>query len=154
VRQHLDGVGGLDEIGDRLLVVFDGHCGFCNGLVRWLVRRDRRDRLRFAPSSLESVAALVARHAELLETGGVPNTVAVFRSPLKAEEQVLTRFAATLTLLGELPQPWPAVAGVLRWIPSFISDPLYRLVARWRYRIWGRLESCPIPTAEERERFL
>ncbi|MGA3069486.1 MAG: DCC1-like thiol-disulfide oxidoreductase family protein [Terracidiphilus sp.] len=147
-------MSGLNELGDRLLVVFDGHCGFCNGSVRWLLRRDLRDRLRFAASSSPAVAPLLARHAELLEPGGVPGTVLVFRYPLEAGEQALTRFAATLALLRELPRPWPTVAAVLRWIPSFLSDPLYRLVARWRYRIWGRLKSCPIPAAEDRARFL
>jgi predicted DCC family thiol-disulfide oxidoreductase YuxK len=147
-------VSGMDEIGDRLLVVFDGHCGFCNGFVRWLLRRDRHDRLRFAASESPKVAGLLARHADLLEPGGAPGTVLVFRHSLMAQEQVLTRFSATLALLRELPRPWPAVAAVLRWVPGFLSDPLYRLVARWRYRIWGRLESCPIPTAEERARFL
>jgi predicted DCC family thiol-disulfide oxidoreductase YuxK len=147
-------VNELIALGDRLLVVFDGHCGFCNGSVRWLLRRDRRDRLRFAASSSPAVVPLLARHAELLEPGGVPGTVLVFRNPLEAEEQALTRFAATLALLRELPRPWPTVAAALRWIPSFLSDPLYRLVARWRYRIWGRLESCPIPSPEDRARFL
>ena len=42
----------------------------------------------------------------------------------------------------------------LGWIPRPVRDLGYRLVARWRYRIWGRLESCPVPTAEERGRFL
>jgi predicted DCC family thiol-disulfide oxidoreductase YuxK len=147
-------VSGMDEIGDRLLVVFDGRCGFCNRWVRWLLRRDRHDRLRFAASNSLAVAPVLARHADLLEPGGVPSTVLVFRNPLEAGEQVLTRFAATLALLSELPRPWPAVAAALRWIPGFLSDSFYRLVARWRYRIWGRLENCPIPTAEERARFL
>ena len=145
---------GAFEIGDRLLVVFDGHCGLCNSTVRWFLRRDRRDRLRFAASSLPVIAPLLVRHAELLQQSGVPATVLVFRNPLHAREQVLVRFAATLAVLRELPQPWPAVASVLGWIPHFLSDSAYRLVARWRYRIWGRLETCPVPTPEERARFL
>jgi predicted DCC family thiol-disulfide oxidoreductase YuxK len=152
--RHLERVSGLDEIGGRLLVVFDGHCGFCNGWVRWLLRRDRRDRLRFAAFSSPAVAALLARHASLLEPGGVPGTVLVFRNPLEAGEQALTRFAATLALLRELPRPWPAVAAALGWIPGSLSDPVYRLVARWRYRIRGRLENCPTPASNERARFL
>jgi predicted DCC family thiol-disulfide oxidoreductase YuxK len=147
-------VSGLDGIGGRLLVVFDGHCGFCNGWVRWLLRRDQQDRLRFAAASSPAVATLLARHAGLIEPSGAPGTVLVFRYPVKAGEQALTRFAATLALLRELPRPWPAVAAALGWIPGFLSDPLYRLVARWRYRIWGRLEICPIPAPEERARFL
>jgi predicted DCC family thiol-disulfide oxidoreductase YuxK len=147
-------VGELDEIGDRLLVVFDGHCGFCNGWVRWLLRRDRRDRLRFVASQSAKVAALLARHPEVLGADGAPETVLVFRHPLHPGQQPLIRFAATLALFRELPSPWPAVAAALRWIPRFLSDAVYRLVARWRYRIWGRLESCPVPTPAERARFL
>jgi predicted DCC family thiol-disulfide oxidoreductase YuxK len=147
-------VKGLDVVGDRLLVVYDGHCALCNGWVRWLLPRDHRDRLRFVASESPKVAGLLARHVEVLESDGAPGTVLVFRNPLEDGEQMLTRFTAALALLRELPRPWPAVAATLGWIPSFLSDPLYRLVARWRYRIWGRLESCPVPTAEERSRFL
>jgi predicted DCC family thiol-disulfide oxidoreductase YuxK len=57
-------------------------------------------------------------------------------------------------MLRELPRPWPPVVAVLRWIPRPVRDLGYRLIARWRYRIWGRLKSCPLPTAEERTRFL
>jgi len=49
------------QIGDRLLVVFDGHCGLCNRSVRWLIQRDRRDRLRFTASDSAKVAGLLAR---------------------------------------------------------------------------------------------
>ena len=48
-------VSGLVEIGGRLLVVFDGRCGFCNRAVRWFLRRDRRDRLRFVASESAEV---------------------------------------------------------------------------------------------------
>jgi predicted DCC family thiol-disulfide oxidoreductase YuxK len=144
----------LDDLGDRLLVVFDGNCGLCNGWVRWLLRRDTRDRLRFAPSSLPALAPLLARHMDALDADGVPGTVLVFVNPMQAGEQLLVRWAATLALLRALPSPWPVVAACLRWIPRFAGDPAYRLMARYRYRIWGRLETCPIPTPQERLRFL
>jgi predicted DCC family thiol-disulfide oxidoreductase YuxK len=147
-------VSNLEILGDRLLVVFDGQCVLCNGWVRWLLRRDRRDRLRFAASSSPQAAALLARHGEVLEADGAPGTVLVFRNPLEPGERPLIRFAATLAILRELPRPWPAIAALLGWIPGFFSDAVYRLVARWRYRIWGRLADCPLPTKEERERFL
>ena len=144
----------LDQIGDRLLVVFDGHCVLCNGVVRWLARKDRRDRLRFAASIVPAVADLLARHTEMLEPGSAPGTVLVFRNPLNSGAEPLTRFAAVRALLHELPGPWPAVATLLGSVPGFLGDWLYRIVARWRCRIWGRLESCPLPTPEERARFL
>ncbi|MGA3136346.1 MAG: DCC1-like thiol-disulfide oxidoreductase family protein [Terracidiphilus sp.] len=67
---------------------------------------------------------------------------------------MLGRSDAVLALLGELPRPWPAVGVALGWIPRPLRDLGYRVIARWRYRIWGRLEICPVPTDEERVRFL
>ncbi|MGO9336695.1 MAG: thiol-disulfide oxidoreductase DCC family protein [Terracidiphilus sp.] len=150
----------LSQTGDRLLVIFDGHCGFCNRSVRWFLRRDRLDRLRFIPSESPKVAALLARH-QIVETEDglasstiAPSTILVVRNPETPVEQVLVRSGAAIAMLCQLPQPWPAVATVLGWIPRPLRDLGYRFVARYRYRIWGRLESCPIPTAQERARFL
>jgi predicted DCC family thiol-disulfide oxidoreductase YuxK len=141
------------QIGDRLLVIFDGHCGLCNRSVRWFLRRDGRDRLRFAPSEMPAVAALLARY-QIDASGTAPNSMFVVRDAGGPAERLLDRSNGVLAILTELPQPWPGVAAVLRWIPRPLRDLGYRLIARWRYRIWGRLESCPIPSAEERGRFL
>jgi len=67
---------------------------------------------------------------------------------------VLARSEAVLALLRQMPRPWPGVAAALGWIPRPARELGYRLIARWRYRIWGRVESCPLPTANERQRFL
>ena len=145
----------LNEVGDRLLAIFDGHCGLCNHSVRWLLARDRSDRFRFVASDSPKVAKLLARHefnAPTVADG--PGSILVVHDAGRPAEQVLLRSAAILALLRELPAPWPAFASGLRLIPRPLRDLGYRLVARWRYRIWGRLESCPIPTAAERSRFL
>ena len=150
----------LSKIGDRLLVIFDGHCGFCNRSVRWFLRRDRLDRLRFIPSESPKVADLFARR-QIIETKDglgssrfAPSTILVVTNPDASVEQVLVSSDAAIAMLRQLPSPWPAVAAVLGWVPRPLRDLGYGLVARYRYRIWGRLETCPIPTARERERFL
>ena len=141
------------DIGGRLLVAFDGRCGFCNALVRWLMRRDRRDLLRFVALESEKVAGVLERHKlSGLDSGA--GTMMVVRDAGEARESVLVRSDAVVALLRELRQPWPVVGGVLGWIPRPVRDLGYRVIARWRHRILGRLESCPVPTAEERERFL
>lgn len=143
------------QLGNRLLVIFDGHCVFCNGAVRWFLRRDRLDRLRFAASESLNVAALLDRHrSAVANAADGPNTILLVRDFGGSAEVLLVRSNAELEMLRELPQPWPTVAAALRLIPRPLRDLGYRLIARWRYRIWGRLESCPIPTAEERKRFL
>lgn len=138
-----------------LLVIFDGHCGLCNWAVRWLLRRDCLDRLRFVPSDSTKVAGLLARHGlAALDPATGPGSILVLRDPDGPEERVLVRSDAVVALLAELPQPWPATGTILKLVPRPLRDLGYRLIARWRYRIWGRLENCPLPTAEEREKFL
>jgi predicted DCC family thiol-disulfide oxidoreductase YuxK len=151
----------MDGIGDRVLVVFDGKCGLCNRSVRWFLRRDRRDRLRFVAFESPLVAGLLARHGISAAGQGLasgltpgPSSILVVRDAGGAKEQLLDRSTGVLAMLAELPRPWPAVAVVLRWIPRTLRDLGYRMIARWRYRIWGRLDSCPVPTAAERARFL
>ena len=139
------------DIGGRVLVVFDGHCGLCNGTVRWLLRRDRRDRLRFVAMESAKVEGMLAR---LGMSGMRLETMLVVREAGGAQERALMRSDAVVALLKELPRPWPWVGAALGMVPRAVRDGGYRLVARWRYRIWGKLESCPVPTAEERERFL
>jgi predicted DCC family thiol-disulfide oxidoreductase YuxK len=143
------------DIGGRVLVVFDGRCAFCNRAVRWLLRRDRRDRLRFVASESVKVAEVLGRHGVIAAgDGDGPGTLLVVRDTGGAAEKVLVRSDAAVAALRELPGAWPVVGMGLRLIPRVVRDFGYGLVARWRYRIWGRLESCPIPTAGERERFL
>ena len=143
------------QLGGRLLVIFDGQCGLCNRAVRWLVRRDSQDRLRFVAFESEMVAGILARQgigAPDPESG--PDTILVVREFGHPSELVLVRSEAVLALLAELPHPWPTVEIVLGWIPRPVLDLGYRLVTRWRYRIWGRLENCPVPTAENGRHFL
>lgn len=141
------------EIGGRVLVVFDGHCGLCNAAVRWLLRHDRWDRLRFVSLDSTKVGGLLTRHS-LSRLDSAAGTLLVVDGIGETTERVLMRSNAVAALLRELPRPWIWVGVSLGWIPRPVRDLGYRLVARWRYRIWGRLESCPVPTAEERARFL
>ncbi len=145
----------FDELGDRLLVIFDGHCGFCNGSVRWSLRRDRFDRLRFIASESPRVSGLLVRLGiSALDSPSGPGSIVVIREPDRPSEQVLVRSSAVIAILAALPGPWPALAFVLSCIPRPLRDFGYQIVARLRYRIWGRLESCPLPTPAERARFL
>jgi len=149
-------VSEFTELDGRLLVIFDGRCGLCNRSVRWFLRRDRGDRMRFVASESPLVAGLLERNG-ILETEAVasaPSSIVVAREAGGTEEKVLMRSDAVVAMLEELPRPWPGIARLLGWIPRLVRDFGYRLIARWRYRIWGRLESCPLPTAEERQRFL
>jgi predicted DCC family thiol-disulfide oxidoreductase YuxK len=145
----------FSQLEGRLLVVFDGECGFCNGSIRWLLRRDGNDRLRFAPSTAPEVAELLAAHG-VQPFGRDParETMLVFRNIGTPIEELLVRSNAVLACLRVLPQPWRILAALLRLIPRPLREAGYRFIARERYRIWGRYAACPVPTAEERQHFL
>ena len=69
-------------------------------------------------------------------------------------ERVLVRSEAVAAALQELPGLWPAVAKGLRAVPLPVRDAGYRVVARVRYGLGGRLEACPLPTEAEQAKFL
>lgn len=141
------------RIGDRILVLFDGYCALCNGVVRWLIRRDRLDRLRFAPVDDERVKAILERHGVLLSSLQ-PETIFAVVNVGGDDERALTHSTAILEVLKELKKPWPWIAGVLGVIPRVVRDFFYRVIARNRFRIRKRLTSCPVPSDEERGHFL
>ena len=148
-------VSEFKQIGDRLLVIFDGRCGLCNRSVGWFLTRDRNDRMRFVPSDAPAAGALLDRHGlASFRDQGNSATILVAVSPGTPAERMLVRSAAVLALLAQLPAPWPVLATILGWIPRRLRDLGYRLVARFRYRLFGRLDTCPIPTASEQNRFL
>ena len=133
----------------RHLLLFDGVCVFCNGAVRWLMARDPRARMRFAPLQGETAAALRARHPEIpqaLET-------LVYVESDSSGERVYLRSAGVFRVLALLDSPWRHLAK-LRWLPLRLCDALYLAFARRRYRFFGEVDACPIPTPQEAQLFL
>ncbi len=126
------------------VVLFDGVCNLCNGVVRFVHANDPAGRVRFV--SLQS-----PRAAELLApTGGRPRA-----APRSARAAVRRheRSDAVLHIALELRAPWPlAFAAIL--VPRAARDAAYRWVARNRYRWFGRRDTCPLPPPGLRERFL
>jgi predicted DCC family thiol-disulfide oxidoreductase YuxK len=132
------------------LVLYDGVCGLCNRLLQFLLRHDRHRVFRFA--SLQSVvgASIVER------SGGNPAELTSFYVVADYETgapRVFTRSDAALFVAGALGWPWRA-AQLTRFVPHAIRDRAYDLVARSRYRVFGRYERCLVPRPEFRNRFI
>jgi predicted DCC family thiol-disulfide oxidoreductase YuxK len=138
----------VSSLPERLLL-FDGVCGFCDGAVRWLLERDPSGRLYFAPLQGETAAALRARHPRIPDD--VDTVVLVEQGP--TGERVHLRSDAVLRSLALLASPW-RFAAWLRVLPRALRDAGYRQFASRRYRWFGELDECRLPTAEERSRFL
>jgi predicted DCC family thiol-disulfide oxidoreductase YuxK len=126
------------------IVYFDGVCGFCNRTVDRLLRLDRESRLRFAPLQGETARAnLAAEDVANLDSLVVTQNGRTYK-----------RSAAAVRVLWEM-GGLSQVLGWLLWlIPLPIRDLGYRLIARVRYRLFGKLESCRLPQQGEAERFL
>ncbi len=132
------------------LVLYDGVCGLCDRFVQFLLRIDRHDRFRFA--ALQGplgtrILAQAGRNANAL------STVVVIADYEQPAQRLLDRSDAALFAIASAGGVFQA-ASALRIIPRFIRDAGYDLIARWRYRIFGRFDSCPIPGARTRAKFL
>ena len=127
------------------VVLFDGVCNLCHGVVRFVLARDRAARFRFAPLQSELGRALLVRHG--LDVDALDTFVVVDAAGAH------TRSDAALRLAVGLGPPWSWL-GPLRALPRWLRDALYDRVARSRYRWFGRLEACPAPPAGWRDRFL
>jgi predicted DCC family thiol-disulfide oxidoreductase YuxK len=127
------------------LVLFDGVCNLCNASVTWILRRDGRARFQFA--SLQSNVArerLAAAHAP----AELPDSIVLID-----EDGVHTRSTAALRVARGLGFPW-SMAAVFFVLPRFVRDALYDVVARNRYRWFGKRETCALPRPEWASRFL
>lgn len=135
------------------ILLYDGVCGLCNRLVQFVLRRDRSAVFRFASLQSEFAAQTLARHGvdSKLETVYV---VPDADPPKQQTESLLQRSDAIIFVLTKLGGIWPAAAFLLRLIPHPVCDWGYDLVARHRYRLFGRYEACPLPSPESRSRFL
>ena len=133
------------EMQGQSIILIDGVCHLCQGLVRFIIPRDPRAYFKFA--SLQSEVSL-----KLLRAGGLPehqlNTVV-----LVEKGSYYTESAAVLRIARRLRFPWPA-AYLFILVPKPLRNALYRLVARNRYRWFGRDEQCMLPTPELQRRFL
>ncbi len=130
---------------DDFLVLFDGHCNLCTGAVQFIISHDKRNKFRFA--SLQSEPG-----RKILRTFGLPeektNSVVLILN-----HKAYTESTAALLIARHLSGIWP-VLYFLVIIPPFIRNAVYRLIARNRYKWFGRRAACWLPSDELRARFL
>ena len=146
------------------VVFYDGVCGLCNRLVRFLLRRDRHARLLFAPLQGTLARTVLGRHGYNPSDLDTVYVIADRRAPERPRreesarwggpERVLSKSRAILHALGLLGGGWRLFARVGSLVPVALADALYDAVAKRRYRTFGKLESCPIPPPEWRGRFI
>lgn len=130
---------------DRPVLLFDGVCNLCNGVVQFVIKRDPQGKFRF--SSLQSGTG-----QELLQKFDLPTTD--FESFVLVEgNRYYRKSTAALRLFKKLGKGWQLLYAFII-IPTPIRDWFYSLVANNRYKVFGRTDECWIPTPELKARFL
>ena len=135
-------------------MIYDGLCGFCNSSVRWVIKRDRRDRIRFAPQQAALAEAALARHSVYRNTMLADNSVYLLLNFDTSQERLLRRSDVTVQVLLLLGGGWRLLGRTLALIPRWLRDRAYMLVARNRFHFRGRYDSCPLPSTTERAKFV
>lgn len=131
----------------KTVVLFDGVCNLCNGTVQFIIRHDPKGQFRFASQQSEAGQRLLAQY-------GIQTSQALADSVVVIEDgRVYFESDAALHILYRLGGFWGKLY-LFRLLPRSWRDWLYRLVARNRYAIFGKQESCMIPTPDLRQRFL
>jgi predicted DCC family thiol-disulfide oxidoreductase YuxK len=138
------------QLEGRPILLFDGVCVFCNSTVQFLLRRDPNAVLRFVPLESPLGQQLLARFGALEG----PEGIVLITEALTPAARLSRRTDAFLAALRLLPQPWRGVARAMRLVPRPLREFVYGLIARYRYRIFGRYATCPIPSPEQRARIV
>ena len=121
----------------RPVILFDGVCHLCNGLVQFVLRRDAAGVFDFAPLQSEFAKGRFSLESVVLLEAG----------------QVYCAESAVLRILSRLRMPWPLVGWIVALAPRRMLAWLYRLLAKHRYRWFGRSEACALPPAGSEGRF-
>ena len=133
------------ESNDHPVVLFDGVCNFCNGAVQFIIRHDPQAVFRFAAYQSSAGNELALRH------GIDPVTLETFA--IIVNDQAFVRSDAAIATAAQMGGLW-RLAVVFKLVPRFLRDAVYGVIARNRYRWFGRRESCMVPDADVRRRFL
>lgn len=140
----------LPETEINPIVLYDGVCGLCNRLTQFILKHDSRDHFRFASLQSEFAAGILKRHGADAADLDTVYVVVDYEQP---EERLLERSDAIIYIGVQLGGVWGS-AGAGRLLPKFFRDALYKIVARNRYRVFGKHESCMLPEPKHRAKFL
>lgn len=135
----------------NFIILYDGVCGLCNRFVKLVLRLDKHGTFRFASLQSPFADGILQRH------GINPlklDTVYLVLDYGSAEEHLLARDQAVALILKQLGGVWRFCAAIFRLLPAPLRRWLYNLIARNRYHIFGKYESCPLPDERTRSKFL
>lgn len=130
---------------EQAIILFDGVCNFCNASVNFVIRRDKHDRFHFAP--LQSAVGQALQEQYGLDPAALDTFILVENG------RAYGKSTAALKVARRLGFPVNMAYGLLI-VPRFLRDLVYRLVAKNRYKWFGKQEACMVPDERVRRKFL
>ncbi|MBI3511014.1 MAG: DUF393 domain-containing protein [Bacteroidetes bacterium] len=127
------------------IVLFDGVCNYCNTKVNFIIRHDNKDHFRFTPLQSALAKKILTDH------GLDPEQMNSF--VLYENDKCFFKTTAILRMAKHLGGLYPLLYALII-IPAPIRDIYYNIIAKNRYKWWGKKESCMVPTPEVRKKFL
>jgi len=133
------------------VIFYDGVCGLCDRLTRFVLAHDKSERFRFSALQSPFAEASLAHHGK--DSRRLSTLYVLVLDPGRGE-RLLERSCAVIYILRELGPPWSVLATALSVVPPVAREAGYAVVARSRYRIFGRREACSLPEERWRARFI
>ena len=127
------------------IILFDGVCNLCNSSVNFIIDNDKRNIFKFASLQSETGSELMKKHN--LTSKDIDSVILIDADRAYIKSDAALRIAAELGGIYKL-------ISYLRFIPKFIRDFFYDIIAKNRYRWFGKKDSCRIPTPELKSKFL
>lgn len=128
---------------NKRIILFDGVCNLCNGFVQFVIKRDLSNTFHFASLQSEFAQKVIQQHPELKNVDAV-----IFLN----EGEILIKSDAAIAIAQHLPfWKW---SRILLIFPKFLRDGVYDLIAKYRYRILGKKDSCMVPSQAIKHKFI
>jgi predicted DCC family thiol-disulfide oxidoreductase YuxK len=135
----------LNNYSKHNIIIFDGLCNLCSTSVKFVIKRDSGKIFKFLPIQSKKANEIAGNFN--IEFEGA-NTVILIK-----DNQVYYKSDAALKIIRELNYPWK-VFYFFKFIPKFVRDKIYSLIANNRYRWFGKRDTCMIPNEDIQSRFL
>jgi predicted DCC family thiol-disulfide oxidoreductase YuxK len=129
----------------KAIIIFDGVCNFCNASINFIIKHDHSTRFMFATTQGEHGTKILK---DLNIDPKDPTTFVFIEGQI-----VYVKSDAALQIAKHLKRPWSALAW-LKFVPKLIRDSVYSLIAKHRYKILGKRQTCMVPSPELKKRFL
>jgi predicted DCC family thiol-disulfide oxidoreductase YuxK len=130
---------------DSPIILFDAECVLCSSNAQFILKNDKAGRFRLASMQSDVGTALYRKHG--MDPQDPSSMLVVEANRVRRDSD------AVLSIYGALGLPWRLLA-TLRIVPGFLRDPIYRMLARNRYRLFGKRTSCWVAPPEYKDRIL